>query len=88
MVMGGVTALVADVAAGLSLVTRLDPPRPVITLDMAAHQLAPAKGERIICIGSVLKAGKSVGVARAEVYAETGRARRHAATLTATFSIP
>jgi uncharacterized protein (TIGR00369 family) len=88
IVLGGITALVADVAAGLSLITRLDPPRPVVTVEMAAHQIAPGKGERIVCIGSVLKAGRSMGIARADVYAEAGGSRRLASTLTATFSIP
>lgn len=88
VVMGGITALVADVAAGLSLLTRLNPPRPVVTTSFSSHQITPAKGDRIVCIGSVLKAGKTQGLSRAEVYAETGGDRRHVATLTATFAIP
>ena len=88
IVMGGVTALVADVAAGLSLLTRLSPPRPILTSSMTAHQLSPAKGDRIICTGIVLKIGKTAGIARADVFAQTGADRRHAATLTASFAIP
>lgn len=86
-VMGGIVATLADVAAGLSVITTLEPPRPVTTLDFTAHSLAPARGERLEAVGRVQKAGRTFAIASAEVFAISGDSRRKCATLTATFAL-
>jgi acyl-coenzyme A thioesterase PaaI-like protein len=87
VVMGGIVATVCDVAAGLSILTRLDPPRQITTVDVTSHQIAPARGEAIICIGRVEKLGKAIAIASAEAFVETGGQRRLAARLTSTFAV-
>lgn len=85
IVMGGVLATVADVAAGLSILTVLDPPRPVTTIDFAFHAIAAAKGERIVCVGQVERAGRQISITGADVFAEEAGVRRKVARLTASF---
>jgi uncharacterized protein (TIGR00369 family) len=85
-VIAGVTATIADMAAGFALLTKLDPPRPITTTSINLHQFAPAKGELIVCTAEVVKVGRAQGLARTEVYAEQGPQRHHAATLIATFN--
>jgi acyl-coenzyme A thioesterase PaaI-like protein len=87
IVMGGIVATVCDVAAGLSLLTRLSPPRPITTIDLTCHQIAPALGARIVCIGRVERIGKAIGIASAEAISEMDGERRLAARLTATFAL-
>ncbi|MFZ4121486.1 MAG: PaaI family thioesterase [Caulobacterales bacterium] len=88
MVMGGLLATVADVAAGLAIISRLQPPRPVMTIDFTCHQIAPANGERIACVGKVERIGKTIAIASAEAFSEKGQDRRLCTRLTATFAIP
>jgi uncharacterized protein (TIGR00369 family) len=85
MVMGGIIATLADVAAGLACVSALEPPRPVTTIDFTSHQLAPARGEWLEVIGTVERVGKSICIAAAEVFAVSGTNRRKCARLTGTF---
>jgi acyl-coenzyme A thioesterase PaaI-like protein len=85
--MGGIVATVADVAAGVSILTRLDLPRPVTTLSFSSQQIGPARGERIACRGRVDRVGRHVAMTGAEVYSITGDRRELCARLSATFSI-
>jgi uncharacterized protein (TIGR00369 family) len=87
IVMGGIVATLADVAAGLSVITALDPPRPVTTIDFSVHAIAAARGDRLEAIGQVRKAGRSIAIASTEVFAISGESRRLCATLTATFAV-
>lgn len=87
VVTGGVIAAVADVAAGLSLLTLMASPRPVITVEIAAHLLAPARGEALICVGRAEKIGKRHCVGGADVFVEENAQRRKVAILTATFMV-
>jgi acyl-coenzyme A thioesterase PaaI-like protein len=86
-VVGGVIATLADVAAGLALITSLDPPRGVITLDFTSQQLAPAIGVRLIAVGRAERAGRAIGFASAEAFALTDQGGIRVARLSATFSI-
>jgi uncharacterized protein (TIGR00369 family) len=87
IVMGGVLALVADVAAGLSILTRLSPPRPVTTVSMTSTQIAPAKGERVICVGRLDKIGRGLAVTGADVFVEANGQRTLCARLSAAFAV-
>jgi uncharacterized protein (TIGR00369 family) len=87
IVMGGIIATIADVAAGLSIITQLDPPRPVTTLDFSSHQIAPARGDRIETVGQVEKVGKTFAITGADVFAIKDGQRRKCARLTATFAV-
>lgn len=87
IVMGGIVATLADVAAGLSIIAALEPPRAVTTIDFSFHAIAAGRGERLEAIGQVHKAGSSIAIASTKVFAISGESRRLCATLTATFAV-
>lgn len=87
IVMGGLVATLADVAAGLSIATLMAPPRPVMTVDFTSHQLAPARGDRIEAVGRVEKIGRSLCITGADVFAVAGETRTKVARLVATFAV-
>jgi uncharacterized protein (TIGR00369 family) len=58
----------------------------VVTTEYKINFLAPATGERIIGVGSVLKASSRMVVTKAEVYAEKGGERRLVAFAVATIA--
>ena len=55
-----------------------------MTVEMKINLLSPALGDRLVAEGRVLRAGRRIVVVAAEVWAETGGTRKHAATLLGT----
>jgi uncharacterized protein (TIGR00369 family) len=80
----GAVATIADSAAGYAGLTLMPQGAGVLTAEFKINLLAPAKGERLIAQGRVIKAGRSLTIAEADVFAEDGPTRKHAARLTAT----
>ena len=64
---GGVISGLADLAGGGAITTALPPGRAVITISLHVNFLAPARGERLVAKGSLVKVGSTVGVASIEV---------------------
>jgi acyl-coenzyme A thioesterase PaaI-like protein len=62
----------------------MPPSAGVLTAEFKINLLAPAAGDRIVAAGRVVKAGRTLTLAQAEVHAEAGGARRLVALLTAT----
>ena len=52
---GGVISGLADLAAGGAVATMLPPGRGVVTISLHVNFLAPARGERLVARGSVVK---------------------------------
>lgn len=69
---GGVLGALADFAGGSAAGTLLPPGWVNMTTDYTVKILAPAKGERLVARGRVVKAGRSTTVAAADVSAVTG----------------
>lgn len=84
---GGVISGLADLAAGGAVTTLLPPGRGVVTISLHVNFLAPAKGERLVAKGSVVKTGSTVGVASVEVVALDGGHEQLCATATVTFRV-
>lgn len=86
----GVVATIADSAAGYAGLTLMPPGAGVLTAEFKINLLAPAQGDRLVAQGRVIKSGRSLTIAEADVFAETdgltekGPTRKHAARLTAT----
>jgi uncharacterized protein (TIGR00369 family) len=80
----GVVATIADSAVGYAGLTLMPPGAGVLTAEFKINLMAPAAGERLIARGSVVKSGRTLTVAQAVVYAQSGEARREIALLTAT----
>jgi len=80
----GVVATIADSAAGYAGLTLMPAGAGVLTAEFKINLLAPARGEHLIAQGRVIKAGRSLTIAEADVFCEEGATRTHAARLTAT----
>ncbi len=56
----------------------------VLSTEFKINLMAPARGDRIIARGRVMKAGRTLTVAQSEVVAESGGQQKLIALLTAT----
>ncbi len=65
---GGVIGALADVAGGYAANTLLMPDNECLTAEYKINIVAPGIGELLIARGRVLKAGKTLVVAAAEVF--------------------
>ena len=84
---GGVISGLADLAAGGAVTTTLPAGRAVVTISLHVNFLAPAKGERLVAKGSVVKVGGTVGVASVDLFTEEGANEHLCATATVTFRV-
>jgi uncharacterized protein (TIGR00369 family) len=69
---GGVVGMIADSAGGYAAFTLMPADTSVLTVEYKINMLAPAQGERLIARGEVIKPGRSLSIARADVYALAG----------------
>jgi uncharacterized protein (TIGR00369 family) len=67
----GLTFSIGDSAAGYAALTLLPLDREVVTAEIKINLLAPARGDRLIATGRVVKSGKRICVVTSEVHAET-----------------
>jgi len=71
------TFALGDTVAGYAALSVLPMDNEVVTAEIKINLLAPARGDRLIAIGKVVKPGKRLCVVTAEVFAETdGRQKR------------
>jgi len=80
----GALSTIADSACGYAALSLLPPGVGVLTVEFKVNLLAPAAGDRLVAEGRVVKAGRTLTVAQAEVHAEAAGTRRLGALLTAT----
>lgn len=80
----GAVSAIADSAAGYAALSLMAPGRGVLTTEFKINLVAPAAGERIIARGEVVKAGRTLTLAQAKVFAEAGGQEKLVALLTAT----
>lgn len=66
----GLTFSIGDSAAGYAALTLLPLDMEVVTAEMKINLIAPARGDRLIATGRVIKPGKRLCVVTAEVHAE------------------
>jgi uncharacterized protein (TIGR00369 family) len=80
----GVTATLADNAAGYAAYTVMPENATVLTTEFKLNLLAPAKGPRLLARAEVVKPGRTLVVVRADVFAVDGPDETHVATMLAT----
>jgi uncharacterized protein (TIGR00369 family) len=68
---GGIIGMIADSAAGYAAYSLMPKSASLVTVEYKMNILAPARGA-LVARGSVVKSGRTLTVARAEVYAEDG----------------
>jgi uncharacterized protein (TIGR00369 family) len=66
---GGIVGMIADSAGGYAAYTLMPADASVLTVEYKINMLAPAKGERLVAVGSVLKPGRTLSIVRADVFA-------------------
>jgi len=80
----GVTTALADTACGYAVYTLVGESTGVVSVEFKINLLAPAKGERFIACGKVIKAGRLLMICRSDVWAMSGDARTLIAAMQAT----
>jgi len=83
----GVVTTLADNAAGYASLTLMPPGAAVLTAELKLNLLAPARGERFLARGRVVKPGRTLFVAAGDVFAVEGGSERHVATMLATMAV-
>lgn len=80
----GAVSAIADSAAGYAALSLMPAGTGVLTAEFKINLLAPAEGERILARGRVVKAGRTLTLAQAEVFASIGGQEKLIALLTST----
>ena len=81
---GKANADIADSAAGYAALSLMPAGTGVLTAEFKINLLAPAEGKRILARGRVVKAGRTLTLAQAEVFASIGGQEKLIALLTST----
>ena len=81
---GGVVVMIADSASGYAAMTLVDRETTVLSVQHSTQFLAPAWGERLEAHGHVIKSGRTLLVAEAEVHAVRDGHRHLCAKMTQT----
>ena len=80
----GAVSTIADSAAGYAALTVMPAGAGILTAEFKINLLAPATGEELRALGKVVKAGRTLTLATAEVFAVSGGTRKLCAMMTAT----
>jgi uncharacterized protein (TIGR00369 family) len=72
----GATSAIADSAGGYAALTVFPPESEVLTVEYKINLLAPAAGDHIEAVGTVVKAGRTLTVCQLEVFAVDRGAKR------------
>jgi len=83
----GVLAAIADSACGYAALTMMPPGADVLSIEFKINMLAPAKGEEIVARADVLRAGRTVVVCRADVYAKQSGDEKLVAAMQGTMAV-
>ncbi len=81
---GGIVSTIADSACGFAALATMDFDTAVMTAEFKINFLAPAAGKRLVARGKVVKTGRTLTIATAEVEAVDDERTRLVAIMTAT----
>ena len=84
---GGVVSMIADSAAGYAAMSVAPADASVLSVEFKMNMLAPADGDRLIARGEVVKAGRTLIVTRAEVFAVKDGAEKICALMQQTIMV-
>ena len=77
----GVVTTLADHTAGSAATSLIGADQSVLTADFTVHLLRPAAGDHLRCRGEVIKGGRRLIVAQADVWAGDTHCARYVGTL-------
>lgn len=78
---GGIIGTIGDSAGGYAAYTLMPHDASVLTVEYKMNIMAPGDGELFIARGEVIRAGRSLVVARADVFAVKAGKETHCASL-------
>jgi uncharacterized protein (TIGR00369 family) len=81
---GGVTAAIADSAAGYAAFSLMPAKSSPLTVELKINLLAPATGERFFASANVLRPGRTLSIVDTDVFAEAKGLRKPVAKMLAT----
>ena len=80
----GIVSTVLDSACGYAAFSLMPEDASVLTIEFKINLLSPAKGDRFRGYGKVKKAGRTISVAEAELYAFSDQGKKLVATMVGT----
>src|SRR5690242_5886416 len=83
----GIVTMLCDTACGFAALSLMPPAAAVLTTEFKVNLLSPAKGERIIAYGRVVRPGRKLMVCLGEVFAEEAGKRKQVALMTASMMV-
>jgi uncharacterized protein (TIGR00369 family) len=83
----GIITMLCDTACGFAALSLMPADAAVLTTEFKVNLLSPAKGERFIAIGRVVRPGKKLTVCLGEAFAEEGGSRKQIALMTASMMV-
>jgi len=84
---GGVIGALSDSACGYAAISVLKENEAALTAEYKINLLSVADGERIVAVGKVLKAGKTLIVCHGDVFVEKSGKRKLCATMLMTMCV-
>lgn len=81
---GGIVATALDSACGYAALSLMDPDAAVLTVEFKTSFIAPAKGERFVIEGEVVKTGRTLSFCNASAWAVAGDSKSLVASMSAT----
>ena len=83
----GIVTMLCDTACGFAALSLMPDDAAVLTTEFKVNLLSPAKGERLIAHGRVVRPGKKLMVCLGEVFAEDAGRRKQVALMTASMMV-
>jgi uncharacterized protein (TIGR00369 family) len=83
----GIVTMLCDTACGFAALSLMPADAAVLTTEFKVNLLSPARGERFIAHGRVVRPGKKLMVCLGEVFAEEGGKRKQVALMTASMMV-
>jgi uncharacterized protein (TIGR00369 family) len=83
----GIVTMLVDTACGFAALSLMPEDAAVLTTEFKVNLLSPAKGERFIARGKVVRPGKKLMVCLGEVFAEENGKRKQVALMTASMMV-
>jgi uncharacterized protein (TIGR00369 family) len=75
LVHGGIIGMIGDSAGGYAAFSLMPADASVLTVEYKLNLLAPARGDHMVAVGTVIKPGRTLSVVRADIFArDQGRA--------------
>jgi len=83
----GIVTMLCDTACGFAALSLMPENAAVLTTEFKVNLLSPARGERFIAHGRVVRPGKKLIVSLGEVFAEEAGKRKQVALMTASMMV-